>query len=262
MTQSILMVGCGNMGGALLERWAKLEGLAFTVLDPASPALPDHVERVSNADQLAGQTFDGLIVAVKPQIIDQAIPPAAARLKPGGLALSIAAGSSAEQVAQACGGAPVIRLMPNMPARVGLGVSGLYAQPACTPDDRAFATRLAEAVGGVIWVEAEDAIDRITAAAGSGPGYVFEFARTYQAAVEDLGFPADEARQLVVQTMLGALTLAADSEMSFEDLRTSITSEGGTTAAGLDALNGDAVLDARLKEALSAAYARAVELRA
>ncbi len=261
MTQSILMVGCGNMGGALLARWASLDGLSFTVLDPASPQTPSGVAQVSYADQLGGERFDVLIVAVKPQLIDQAMPPAASRLGDGGFVLSIAAGASARQVSAACGGAPVLRLMPNMPARIGRGVSGLFAQPACTVAHRALGSRLADAVGGALWLETEDAIDRITAAAGSGPGYVFEFARTYQAAVEALGFAPEQARQLVLETVLGAMTLAAEGEDSFETLRQSITSEGGTTASGLEALNGDGGLDARLSRALAAAYARAVALR-
>lgn len=250
------------MGGALLARWIELDGFDVTVLDPGDPILPDGARHVPKPADLGDAKFDALIVAVKPQLIADAVPPAAARLKSGGFAISIAAGLSAQRVSEACGGAPVVRLMPNMPARVGRGVSGLYAQPGVSEAQRDQSARLARAVGAAIWVEAEDAIDRITAAAGSGPGYVFEFARTYQDAVEALGFAPEEARRLVLETMLGCMTLAADGEGDFEALRNSIMSRGGTTAAGVAALNEDGALSAHIDAALSAAYARAVELRA
>ncbi len=262
MTCSILMVGCGNMGGALLARWVELDGVDVTVMDPGSPILPDGVKHVYDLGELGDTKFDGMIVAVKPQLIAKAIPPAAEFLKEGSFAVSIAAGTSADVVSEACAGAAVIRLMPNMPARVGQGVSGLYAQDAVSESQRALATKLAEAVGVAIWVQAEDAIDRITAAAGSGPGYVFEFARTYQQAVEGLGFSAEEARRLVLETMLGCMMLAGEGDTSFELLRNSIMSKGGTTAAGVSALNDDGSLSQHISAALSAAYERAVELRA
>lgn len=262
MTCSILMVGCGNMGGALLARWIELDGVSVTVVDPGQPILPAGVTHLSDVSELGEARFDGLIVAVKPQLIDAAIPPAAAFLKPGGFALSIAAGTAAAKVSAACNGAPVIRLMPNMPARVACGVSGVYAQPSIGEKNRALATRLAEAVGLAIWVQDEDAIDRITAAAGSGPGYVFEFARVYQLAAEAQGFSPDEARQLVLQTMMGCMALAAEGKTSFEELRNSIMSKGGTTAAGVSALNGDGAVTDHIEAALQAAYDRAVELRA
>ncbi|MCP2680541.1 pyrroline-5-carboxylate reductase [Maricaulaceae bacterium NA33B04] len=262
MTCSILMVGCGNMGGALLARWIKLDGVDVTVMDPGSPILPDGVSHIASLDELDDARFDAMIVAVKPQLISKAIPPPAEYLKDGGVAVSIAAGTSADVVSEACGGAAVVRLMPNMPARVGQGVSGLYAQGAVTEAQRALATKLAEAVGVAIWVQAEDAIDRITAAAGSGPGYVFEFARTYQDAAEEMGFSPKEARRLVLETMLGCMMLAAEGETSFELLRDSIMSKGGTTAAGVSALNDDGALSTHISAALKAAYERAVELRA
>lgn len=262
MTTHIVMIGCGNMGGALLARWATLAGLSFTVVDPARPETPDAVAVETSVDALTAGSFDLLIVAVKPQLIDVAIPPAAKLLKSGGAALSIAAGTSAETISKAAGGAPAIRLMPNMPARIGQGVSGLYAQDACTKDHRALADKLGEAVGTALWLADEDQVDRITAAAGSGPGYVFEFARTYQAAAQELGFDADQARALALQTIAGCMALAEDTGQSFETLRDSIMSKGGTTAAGVNALNADGELDARLSAALNAAYTRACELRA
>lgn len=261
MTQSVLMLGCGNMGGALLTRWAGLEDLAFTVVDPVAPQISANVRHVQSVDALQGASYDALIVAVKPQLIAEACLPAAQHLRAGGVVISIAAGASAATTSAACAEAPVIRLMPNMPARLGLGVSGLYAEPGVKDEYRVLAQTLAEAVGSAIWLENEDGIDRITAVAGSGPGYVFEFARAYQAAAQELGFSEDEARQLVGATMLGAISLAEREGTAFEPLRNSIMSPAGTTAAGIAALNEEGGLSDRLSAALRAAYDRAVALR-
>ena len=255
------MIGCGNMGGALLARWGRLDGLEFTVVDPAGPDVPAGVALKDSADALEGGTFQALIVAVKPQLIDQAIPPAARRLEKDGVAISIAAGTGADSVSRAANGAPAIRLMPNMPARIGQGVTGLYADPACTGEHKTLAARLGEAVGTAIWLADEDQVDRITAAAGSGPGYVFDFARAYQDAAEALGFDADQARALTLQTLAGCMALAEKTGQPFDALRDSIMSKGGTTAAGVEVLNEGGELDTRMRAALGAAYARALELR-
>lgn len=261
MTTRIVMVGCGNMGGALLARWAELDGVSFTVVDPAGPDTPPGVDVKSSPEGLDEGSFDALIVAVKPQLIDTAIPPAAALLKRDGAAISIAAGTSAQSVSKAAGGFPVIRLMPNMPARIGQGVSGLYADPDCSPAHKSLAGRLGDAVGTAIWLADEDQVDRITAAAGSGPGYVFDFARAYQEAAQAMGFDADQARALTLQTIAGCMGLAEQTGEPFEALRDSIMSKGGTTAAGVAVLNEGGELDTRMRAALGAAYARALELR-
>ncbi|MEQ8404526.1 MAG: pyrroline-5-carboxylate reductase [Oceanicaulis sp.] len=262
MSHSVLMVGCGNMGGALLAQWAKLDGVAVTVIDPAGPQVPGGVDVVSSPDALSGQSFDALVVAVKPQLIDAAIPQAAGLLKEQGFALSIAAGTSAATISRAVGGRRAVRLMPNMPARIGRGVTGLFAQDGVTPQQKELAERMGEAAGTAIWVADEDQIDRITAAAGSGPGYVYEFARTYQLAAQDMGFDHDQSRALVLQTIAGCMALAEETGESFEALRDSIMSKGGTTAAGVAKLNENDVLTDHVKAALQAAYDRACELRA
>ncbi|XBQ17433.1 MAG: pyrroline-5-carboxylate reductase [Oceanicaulis sp.] len=261
MSASVLMVGCGHMGGALLARWAELGGVDFTVLDPASPELPDGVALHTTPDTLGEARFDAIVVSVKPQLIDAAIPPAARFVKEDGFALSIAAGAPTATISKAAGGRPSVRLMPNMPARIGRGVSGLYAQDRVRPAQRDLTERMGEAVGTALWLADEDQIDRITAAAGSGPGYVYEFARVYQKAAEELGFDADQARALVLETIAGCMELAAETGQDFETLRDSIMSKGGTTAAGVNALNGDDQLTGRLKATLQAAYDRACELR-
>jgi pyrroline-5-carboxylate reductase len=115
--------------------------------------------------------------------------------------------------------------------------------------------------GTVIEVPDEDALDRFTAVAGSGPGYVFELARAYVEAAKGLGFSHDEARRMVIATLEGTLAMASSSDEPLESLRNSVTSKGGTTAAGLAALNGEGELDRLLASTLTSAYERAVELR-
>jgi pyrroline-5-carboxylate reductase len=259
---SVIMVGCGNMGGALLSRWVELPDVTVTVVDPGEPQLPAGAHWVKRVEDLpADARFNAMILAVKPQLIDIAIPPAAKVLTDDACVISIAAGTSCATVAKAAGGAAAIRLMPNMPARVGRGVSGLFATSDASDAHKALADQLGQAVGEAIWLADEDQIDRITAAAGSGPGYVFEFARTYQAAAEAQGFSPDDARRLVIETVAGCMALALETGKPFDALRDSIMSKGGTTAAGVAALNADGVLDERLKAALTAAYTRACELR-
>ena len=160
------------------------------------------------------------------------------------------------------GDAPVIRIMPNLPAFVGKATNGLVAGPGVTDEQRRHAHAMMERTGTVVEVDDEDQLDRVTAVAGSGPGYVFEIARAYAEAAMAQGFDEDEARDMVLGTIGGAIAMASEAGApSLEELRNSVTSKGGTTAAGLNALNGDGGLSTRLHDTLQAAYDRAVELR-
>lgn len=248
------------MGGALLGRW--IGGYdRFTVVDPGLEAAPDGVRLVADAATLGDERFDTLVVAIKPQLIDEILPGHAARIADDGYVLSIAAGCSIARLARLSGGKPVVRIMPNLPAAIGEGVSGLTASDDASAAHIDHATALMDLAGTVVAVDSEDALDRVTAVAGSGPGYVFELARVYVEAAEALGFDADQARALVLGTMAGGIAMARQSGQSLEELRNSVTSKNGTTQAGLEALNGDDLLSRRLRETVDAAYARAVELR-
>lgn len=260
-TKNILMIGCGKMGGALLEHWMS-GGDHFTIVDPALDRVPDPARLVAEAGELGDDRYDVIVVAIKPQMIADIMPAHAGRLAPGGYVLSIAAGCSAERISQAMNGAPVVRVMPNLPAAVGQGVSGICPAPGVSDDQRAHAEAMMARTGTAITVDSEDKLDRVTAVAGSGPGYVFEIARTYVAAAQELGFSLEEARVMVLGTMAGTVAMAqADDDGDLETLRNSVTSKGGTTAAGLDALNGDDTLTRLMRSTLQAAYDRAVELR-
>jgi pyrroline-5-carboxylate reductase len=249
------------MGGALLKAWAANTDHEFTVADPAKPDLPQGVAQVRSVEDLGEQEFDYLIVALKPQLIDDVLPGYLPRLSPSGVISSIAAGYSAAKLAAHAPGRSVIRIMPNLPAVIGKGVSGLYAHGTVPETASSEIERLASCSGDIVWVDSEDMLDRLTAVAGSGPGYVFEMLRAYVEAAEDLGFSEEDAKNLVLGTVRGTLELALESDLSLEDLRKNVTSKGGTTAAGLDALNGKGEFSDLIGNTLEAAYRRAVELR-
>ncbi|WP_345725428.1 pyrroline-5-carboxylate reductase [Qipengyuania mesophila] len=254
-------MGCGKMGSALLSQW--VEGPeAITVVDPAGSDVPDGVTLVTDRAAIADRNFDLIVAAVKPQLIDDVLPDYAAHLAPEGYVLSIAAGYSASRLSKVMGNAPVIRTMPNLPAAIGRGVSGICPGPLATAAHTEHAEDFMRRAGTTITVDSEEKLDRVTAVAGSGPGYVFEIARAYAEAAMAQGFDEDEARKMVLGTIGGAVAMAGEpGAPSLEELRNSVTSKGGTTAAGLAALNGDGGLTTRLHDTLQAAYERAVELR-
>ncbi|MBA3055545.1 MAG: pyrroline-5-carboxylate reductase [Sphingomonadales bacterium] len=268
----IALIGNGKMGSALLTQWAgstdagrTLPDHTFFVIDPASEpgsgAEAEHVTYLREAPPVDQCAFDLVIVAVKPQIVDAVLPGYAPRLAPGGFVASIAAGCSIARLRALAGGVPVIRIMPNLPAAIGAGVSGLCADSSASQAQRDAVEAMMAAAGITQWVDDEDQLDRFTAIAGSGPGYVFEIARTYVEAAEALGFSPEDARRLVLGTMAGTVAMARQSAESLEDLRTSVTSKNGTTAAGLAVLNGDGALGVRLQATVEAAYQRAIALR-
>jgi pyrroline-5-carboxylate reductase len=258
---NILLIGCGKMGGAMLRQWAQNSENRFTVADPAASDLPPGVEHVSKATSLDAGAFDAAIIAIKPQLIADVLPEYAPAVKPDGHFISIAAGCSVESIAKVVGDRAIIRVMPNMAAMVGQGVSGLYANDNCSAAQVEATSALIAQTGTCIALTSEDEIDRLTAVSGSGPGYVFEILRSYVAAASQLGFDDETAKQLVLDTVSGAVETVRQSGQGLEDLRNSVTSKNGTTQAGLSQLMRNGRLDALLEDTLQAAYARAGALR-
>jgi pyrroline-5-carboxylate reductase len=257
----VLMVGCGKMGSALLARWLDQTDFTFTVVSPSGRDVPEGVKMVRTPDALKGIQFELVVIAVKPQVIAEVLPGYKDLLTDDGCFLSIAAGFAASSILALVGEKPLVRAMPNMPVKIGKGVSALYANQHATQQQRQQVERLMQTTGKQIWVDTEDDIDRLTAIAGSGPGYVFEIARCWMKAAQTLGFSEDEARDMVLRTLAGSVELALDSQASLAELRDGVTSKNGTTAAGLAALNPGASLDSLMKKTVEAAYVRAVELR-
>ena len=202
-------------------------------------------------------------MAVKPQQLAEvatALAPLAANQHP--LVISIAAGISASDLSRWLGGhASVVRAMPNRPALIGAGVTGLYADTDVSAPHRAMTERLLEAVGSAVWVQSEGDIDLVTAVSGSGPAYFFLLIELLEAAGIAQGLSADVARKLAVGTAAGASALAKASGEEPSVLREQVTSKGGTTAAAL-AVFKDAGLDQIVMRAVQAAAERSREIAA
>ncbi|WP_034811395.1 pyrroline-5-carboxylate reductase [Hyphomonas sp. L-53-1-40] len=257
----VLLVGCGKMGGALLTQWMRAVEDEFTIIDPFLDQPVEGARLFKDINALGDEKFDLLIVAIKPQMVDEILPAYKDVLNPDGAVASIAAGCSVQRLQTALAGYPIIRIMPNLPSAIGAGVAGLYASSAASAYQRDTVETLMQAAGTAVWVDDEDQIDRVTAVAGSGPGYVFEIARAYIEAAKELGFSDEQASDLVLGTLDGSIRMILETGDNPENLRNSVTSKNGTTEAGLKALNGDGKLSDLLKATTDAAYKRAIELR-
>ncbi len=204
------------------------------------------------------QAADVVVLAVKPQQMRVACEAARPHLgRP--LIVSIAAGTRSPDIARWLGRSPIVRTMPNTPALIGRGITGMAATAEVTPMQRNQAATILEAAGKVIWFDDEAQLDAVTAVSGSGPAYVFYFLEALARAGAELGLKAEDARALAVQTFVGAAHLAEESSEPLTTLRERVTSKGGTTAAALAWLESNAV-GARIVEAVHAANRRAGEL--
>ncbi|HEY1057602.1 MAG TPA: pyrroline-5-carboxylate reductase [Limnobacter sp.] len=260
-----LFIGGGNMAfaiiGGLLSQGE--DATQFRVIDP-SPEASRKLNALGiecGADWPENFAPEVVVLAVKPQMMKDVLQAHGASLGDS-LIISIAAGVSVAQIRQWSGqvDAKVVRCMPNTPALVGEGVSGLYFTANCDGEDREEATAIFESCGKVVVVDEESSINAITAISGSGPGYVFYLMEALAEGARALGFDEAKANLLVSQTFLGAATLAAQSSDSFATLREKVTSKGGTTFAGLEAMRAHAV-SLGIVEGAKAAMARAEELQ-
>ena len=251
----IWLIGCGNMGGALLRRWLD-EGLGpVAVIDPAARSLPDGVS-ASPRPPASGKP-DIVVLAVKPQAWHQAVLPLAGRLGPLTLVISVMAGVSTADLTRLFPGAGIVRAMPNTPAAVGQGVTALFTRDGDIVQGAAEA--LFRPVGPTVWLSDEPQFDAVTALSGSGPAYVFHFIEALAAAGVAAGLEAGMAMALARQTVLGAAALAIhDGTTPAATLRERVTSPGGTTAAGLAVLMPG--LAPLLEQVVAAAAARSREL--
>jgi len=264
-TEQIGFIGGGNMAAALIGGLAASRpgALRYTVIEPVAAAR-DNLARFAGVTCHAAPHADlaacsAIVMAVKPQQFAdaaRAIAPYAA----GRLVVSIAAGIRCADIDRWLGGqAAIVRCMPNTPALIGAGVTGLYAAGGVSPVQRELATGLLAAVGGTVWVEQEDLLDAVTAVSGSGPAYVFYFIEALERGGIALGLDAAAARKLAIDTMLGAARLAAQSDEAPAVLRERVTSKGGTTYAALVSMGQDGV-DTAIVRALAAAAHRAAEM--
>jgi pyrroline-5-carboxylate reductase len=257
--QSILLVGCGNMAGAMLQGWLAggLDPARFTVVDPLPRELPAAVRRLQ---AMPGEgAFDAILLGVKPQILEQVAPRVEPLAGPGTLLLSILAGVELDVLERQfprAGG--LLRLMPNLAAALGKSPVAM-AERRLDEAARAAVLALMEPLGTPEWV-GETEFDLVTALAGSGPAFVYRFIEALAAGASELGLDPDKSARLAVATVEGAAALAAASGVDPAELARRVASPGGVTQAGLDALDRDDRLSRLLLETLRDARNRSRQM--
>jgi pyrroline-5-carboxylate reductase len=264
----LLLAGCGKMGGALLAGWLG-DGLPpenVLVVEPHAETAEDLRARrgvtvYADAAEVPGDVApDVVLLAVKPQVMDDVVP-AYARFRGSAVFLSIAAGRTIASFEALLGSAAaIVRAMPNTPAAVGRGITVGCPNGPVTDAQKRLCHHLLEAVGEVAWVDDEALMDAVTAVSGSGPAYVFLLAECLAAAGRDAGLADDLAARLARSTVAGAGELLYRAGEPPEQLRRNVTSPGGTTAAALDVLMADDGLAPLLSRAVAAAVKRGRDL--
>jgi len=264
---TLVLVGCGQMGTAMLRGWlARKAAAGFVVVEPAGmPSALDGaagVEWRRDASELPEALApDAVVFAVKPQVFDDVVPPYRRFVRPQTVFLSIAAGKTVGGMARHLGAeAALVRTMPNTPAAIGRAITVACANSHVTAAQRGLCEALLAAIGESAWVGDEALLDPVTAVSGSGPAYVFLLIEALAAAGAKAGLPADLALRLARETVAGAGELARTSSDGPARLREAVTSPGGTTRAALDVLMGENGLASLLERAVSAATARSREL--
>ena len=265
----IAFIGGGNMAGALIEGLLKrgLPAKHLHVIDTHGDTRAKWRERglsVASEANDALSAYPVWILAVKPQQLADVTAQLKAFLQPQTVAVSIAAGISLATLARWLGSDTkpwplVVRAMPNTPALVEKGMTGLVAGEAVTSAHRDQVQEVLASVGDVVWVESDQMIDAVTAVSGSGPAYVFRFIEAMMASAKHLGLDEIQAKRLTLATLAGATELATQSTDPVSTLRERVTSKGGTTAQALSVLESQQ-FEQIIRAAMQAAYDRAGEL--
>ena len=267
LTGTLVLIGAGKMGGAMLEGWlaAGVDPRKVVALDPNPPAevkalLEKHGVR-HNPEPATIIDAEVLLVAVKPQVMDEVLTPLQTLAKSKPLVLSIAAGKTIASFQRHFGGdAAVIRTIPNTPAAIGRGITAMFANDNVSAGQRELAGQLLRSIGEVVLVDNEALIDAATAVSGSGPAYVFYLTECLAAAGEAVGLPADVAMKLARATVAGSGELMRQSGIDAATLRQNVTSPKGTTYAALQVLMAEQGLEPLMVRAIEAAAKRSREL--
>lgn len=264
---NVVFIGGGNMadaliGGLLASGFSPNQLRAVDVNGDARRRLADkHRIACFDTPQKAYRAGDVILFAVKPQQMQEAARFSGLKAN-ANLVISIAAGITLGSFARWLGGhAKLVRAMPNTPALIGAGVTGLCAQPGVSEAEKKQAETILAAVGRTVWIQDESLMDAVTAVSGSGPAYVFWFIEQLANAGESLGLPSEISRKLAIETVLGSAKLAAQSPDSPAVLRERVTSKGGTTEAALKAFDEQRLAE-RFMRAIEAARDRGAELGA
>jgi pyrroline-5-carboxylate reductase len=263
----LVLVGVGNMGGALLAGWlaSGLNPKQVLIQDPLPPpamqALIDKHGIVTAPKLTLGAPPAVLLMAVKPQVMEQVFPALAVQTGPSTVVLSVAAGRTLASFEKHLPpDTAVVRSIPNTPSSVGRGITACAANSHVTPAQKSLCDRLLSSVGAVVWVDDESQIDAATAVSGSGPAYVFLLAECLAEAGVKAGLAPDLAAQLARWTVAGAGEMLFRSDLPPGTLRQNVTSPNGTTFAALQVLMGDKGLQPLMTEAIERATVRSREL--
>jgi len=261
----IAFIGAGNMAASLIGglRAKGLEAAQIRASDPGEETRvrvsAEHGIEVFADNAEAIQGADVVVLAVKPQAMKAVCEAIRPSLKPNQLVVSIAAGITCASMNNWLGAQPIVRCMPNTPALLRQGVSGLFATAQVTAEQRQQAEELLSAVGIALWLNEEQQLDAVTAVSGSGPAYFFLLIEAMTAAGVKLGLPADIAAQLTLQTALGAAHMAVSSDVDAAELRRRVTSPAGTTEAAIKSFQAGG-FEALVETALGAAAHRSAEM--
>ena len=261
----IAFIGAGNMATSLIGGLLA-QGIPANHIRASDPGAEqrakiaaEHGIELFESNAQAIVDADLIVLATKPQVLKGVCLALAPNLHADQLLVSIAAGISCASLGHWLGQRPIVRCMPNTPALLRQGVSGLYANPQVSASQRALAEQLLSAVGIALWLEQEQQIDAVTAVSGSGPAYFFLLIEAMTAAGEQLGLPRATAAQLTLQTALGAARMACESDVDAAELRRRVTSPNGTTEAAIKTFQAGN-FEALVQQALNAAAHRSAEL--
>ena len=261
----IAFIGAGNMAASLIGGLLA-QGIPASHIRASDPGAEQRTKIAGehgialfadNAEAILDA--DVIVLATKPQVLKDVCLALAPSQQDGQLLVSIAAGISCASLGNWLGARPIVRCMPNTPALLRQGVSGLYANAEVNPAQRELAEQLLAAVGMALWLDNEQQIDAVTAVSGSGPAYFFLLIEAMTAAGEQLGLPKAIAAQLTLQTALGAAHMAVASDVDAAELRRRVTSPNGTTEAAINTFQAGGFAEL-VEQALSAAAKRSAEL--
>jgi pyrroline-5-carboxylate reductase len=260
MSEGIILVGCGNMGGAMAAGWvAQARAESLTIIEPMAARAPSGV-RCLDAPPRGEAPPAVLVLAVKPQMLAAVAPTLGHLVGPQTILLSILA---AVEIATLRAYFPyaqaIVRAVPNLPAGIGAGVTALAAIGLDAPG-QALVTALCQPLGGVVWLDNEAQIDAATSVSGSGPAFLFRYADAVVRAGVAQGLTAAQARHLVAATMIGAGRMLATSDASAGEMAQRVASPGGVTLAGLAVLDAEDALVRLMAATLGAAAARSAEM--
>ncbi|HET7679135.1 MAG TPA: pyrroline-5-carboxylate reductase [Xanthobacteraceae bacterium] len=265
ISQSIVLVGAGKMGAAMLHGWVSrgIDPSKLVVLDPqpAEDIKPLSARGVQFNPASRPTESGAIVIAVKPQVADSVVPPLAPMAGGSTIVVSIMAGKTLDFLERALPGKAIVRAMPNTPAAIGRGITVAVGNARVSSAQRDLADGLLGATGAVEWIGDEKLMDAVTAVSGSGPAYVFLLAESLARAGVAAGLPPDLAARLARETIAGSGELLHRSALDPATLRQNVTSPGGTTAAALEILMAAADgLDPLLAKAIAAAARRSREL--